>query len=676
MIKRISTSWLLLMLFTLPLLSLLGAQKEAQDKADKNQPAAKEVPDKDLFGLTKVWQFHLELTTNAFEKMQPTGGMRSPGGFGPKKSDNKTAGKPADVHKGSGFGLEFPYVHADLSAEGKKYKDVGLRYKGNASYGTTSRGLKRNFVVDMDHYKNDLRFHGLKSVVLNAGGLDPSRGRETFSFAVFRAMGVPAPRTAFAEVYISMPGKYDNEFVGLYTCIEHVDKTFLKDRFQNNKGLLMKPEGLGDIRYLGEDWKRYEPQYRPKHNPTDKEKRRVIEFAKLVDKGSNEEFQNQIASYLDMDQFLRFVAANAYLATIDNFFTGHNFFIYLNPQTKKFVFIPWDMDVSLAGVPFVGTAEERMDLSLMHPHIGKYKLFDRLMAIKDINEQYQKLLKELAVTEFSKERLLALVDAIESVTKERLPREKKATEARKEGAVGPGFGFAQGIGMFGQGPSLRTFIEKRTASVAAQLAGEKTGWVPTGKFGAPGGGPGEGLDGLGARFIIFRDKVQDELKLNDDQKKQLQKRLEATSTQAQEFFQKAQDLKPEERGPRMEEFKMKANQQLNAFLKNTLKDQQLKRLRELVLQRERIFAAMQPEVANELKIKMDQQKQFMGIIQEMQKKFEPLMKEVQAGGNPQEIRPKLMKIRMDHEGQIEAILSDAQKKQWREMLGKPFDIDD
>jgi len=127
--KRISTSLLLLMLFTLPLLSLLGAQKEAQDKADKNQPAAKELPDRDLFGLTKVWQFHLELTTNAFEKMQPTGGMRSPGGFGPKKSDNKTAGKPADVHKGSGFGLEFPYVPADLSAEGKKYKESACATK-------------------------------------------------------------------------------------------------------------------------------------------------------------------------------------------------------------------------------------------------------------------------------------------------------------------------------------------------------------------------------------------------------------------------------------------------------------------------------------------------------------------------------------------------------------------
>ena len=67
---------------------------------------------------------------------------------------------------------------------------------------------------------------------------------------------------------------------------------------------------------------------------------------------------------------------------------------------------------------------------------------------------------------------------------------------------------ALGKGMFGQGPSLRTFVEKRTASVAAQLAGEREGYVPSGKFGAPGGG--KDLDGLGARFVIFRDKVQDE----------------------------------------------------------------------------------------------------------------------------------------------------------------------
>ena len=672
--ERIWIGSILLTLVTLPLVPLLGAQKEDQDKADKKQPAAKGVPGKDVFGLTKVWQIHLELTTKDFDRMQPTGGPR---GFGPKKPDDKQAEKPTDLHKGSGFGFEFPWVHADLSAEGKTYKDVGLRYKGNASYGTTSRGLKRNFRIDLDHYDDELRFYGLKSIALNAGGLDPSRGREVFSYAVFRAVGVPAPRTAFAEVTVTIPGKYNKEFAGLYTFVEHIDKAFLKDRFGNNKGLLMKPEGLRDIQYLGEDWKRYEPKYRPKHDPTAKQKRRVIAFAKLVDRGSDEDFQKKIASYLDVDQFLRFVAANAYLVTIDNFFTGgHNYFLYLNPQTNKFVFIPWDMDVSLAGVPFVGTAEQRMDLSLMHPHPGQHKLIDRLLAMKDVNERYQKLLKELAGTAFSRKHLLAEIDAIESVTTERLAREKKATAARKEAAGGPGFGFALGSGMFGQGPSLRTFVEKRTTSVAAQLAGERKGWVPSGKFGPPGGGPGIDLNGLGARFVIFRGKVQDELELSGNQKTKLQERLKTTMMETQAFFQKAQDLEPEERGKRMQEFRMKANEQLDAFLKKTLKDDQLKRLRELEMQREGPFAVMQPAVGKELEIMDEQRQQFMTVIRELQKKVEPLMKEMQSGGDPANIAPKIHELRRQHAIWLEALLNETQRARWKKMLGKPFELDE
>jgi hypothetical protein len=48
MIKQIWAGLIWLMLVALPLVPLPGAQKEAQDKADKKQPAAKEVPGKDF----------------------------------------------------------------------------------------------------------------------------------------------------------------------------------------------------------------------------------------------------------------------------------------------------------------------------------------------------------------------------------------------------------------------------------------------------------------------------------------------------------------------------------------------------------------------------------------------------------------------------------------------------
>jgi hypothetical protein len=83
-----------------------------------------------------------------------------------------------------------------------------------------------------------------------------------------------------------------------------------------------------------------------------------------------------------------------------------------------------------------------------------------------------------------------------------------------------------------------------------------------------------------------------------------------------------------------------------------------------------------PEIRKALKITDQQVKKFMGVVRDMQKQIEPLMKEAQSGGNPEEIRPKVMKIRKDHESKIEALLSAVQQKQWQKMLGKPFDLGD
>src|SRR5262249_6085894 len=282
------------------------------------------------------------------------------------------------------------------SEDGKTWKNVGARYKGNASYMASSRGLKRNFKIELDHYDDEQKYHGLKTLNLNAGAMDPTRAREVLSYAVFRAAGVAAPRTAFVQLTLTVPGKYDKELVGLYTLVEQVDKTFLKDRFKNNKGVLMKPERLRGLEYLGEDWDKYKDRYQPKHEPSKKEAQRIIQFTKLINRGSDEQFNKEIGSYLDVDEFLRFVAVNALILNLDSFLSmGHNFYLYLHPETNKFVFIPWDLDLSLAGFP-MASADSQTDLSLMHPYPGQNRLIERLLAIKEVNEQYQKILKELS----------------------------------------------------------------------------------------------------------------------------------------------------------------------------------------------------------------------------------------------------------------------------------------
>ncbi len=183
------------------------------------------------------------------------------------------------------------------------------------------------------------------------------------------------------------------------------------------------------------------------------------------------------------------------------------------------------------------------------------------------------------------------------------------------------------------------------------------------------------VDALGGPFIVFRDRAQDDLKLSAEQKEKLDKELHERIADAMHFFQKLQDAKPAEREKELQAYRRKAHESLTAALKETLKDDQGKRLRQLELQQEGAFA-LGGEAGKELKITDDQRKQFMAVVQDLQKKVEPLIKEAQSGGNPEEIRPKVMKIRKEHEARIEAVLTDAQKKQWKEMLGKPLDLNE
>jgi hypothetical protein len=92
-------------------------------------------------------------------------------------------------------------------------------------------------------------------------------------------------------------------------------------------------------------------------------------------------------------------------------------------------------------------------------------------------------------------------------------------------------GFGPPGGMFGQAPSLRTFVEKRTASAAAQLAGTSKGHVPVMGFGPKGGfGKGGPPGGFGPGFMFAKPILENfdadkDGKLSKDEFMQAAKRL-------------------------------------------------------------------------------------------------------------------------------------------------------
>ncbi len=166
---------------------------------------------------------------------------------------------------------------------------------------------------------------------------------------------------------------------------------------------------------------------------------------------------------------------------------------------------------------------------------------------------------------------------------------------------------------------------------------------------------------IGSSFLVFRDKVQGELKVTREQKEKLDQHLRELLPDAMQALQKS-------KGER-EKYNQKTHEEMAAVLMETFNESQRTRLHQLELQRDGLFGAEWN--LRELQITDEQRKRFMTPTQETQKKTQARMEEIHKGANPDEVRPKALQLRLDLEAKLEALLTEAQKKQWKAMLGKP-----
>jgi hypothetical protein len=183
------------------------------------------------------------------------------------------------------------------------------------------------------------------------------------------------------------------------------------------------------------------------------------------------------------------------------------------------------------------------------------------------------------------------------------------------------------------------------------------------------------VEALGTPFIVFREKVLDELKVSDEQREKLMQYIMEQIMETGPFLDSLAETGPE-REKKLNEHRKNALEKLAKHLKEVLQPDQLKRLRQVTLQQEGGFALGQDEVQKDLKVSQEQLKKFTAIVLELQKNVESRVKEAQSGGKPEEIRPKIEQLRKDHAKKLEAVLTDAQKKQWSELLGPPFELGD
>jgi hypothetical protein len=167
---------------------------------------------------------------------------------------------------------------------------------------------------------------------------DPSGLSQSLAYRLFRAAGLPAPRSNHALVYVN------DEYYGLYSNVETEDKTFLARWFSSDEGNLYE-EGGSDL-LPGSA-----PLFELETNEGENDRSDLEALIAAIARATPEDFSQAVGEQLDLDQYLSYAALEALAGGEDGYSyvlgTPNNFRLYRDPETSRFVFLPWGLDRAL-----------------------------------------------------------------------------------------------------------------------------------------------------------------------------------------------------------------------------------------------------------------------------------------------------------------------------------------
>jgi spore coat protein CotH len=244
------------------------------------------------------------------------------------------------------------YYPADIVFNGETVRNAGIRSRGLGSRSGTKPGLR----VDFNRYTDDQTFLGLSAFILDNLTQDPSGIHETVTMKLFAKLGIPAPREAHVRLYVN------NQYAGLYVAIEEINKQFLAriygaigEDVQNDGGLFEYDyTDIWQFTYLGSDLEPYKTRFsrQTEENKPDQESYGPIEtIVRLANDLPSSQYLSVLGERLDLPQFMRYVAAQNFVAQNDGFlgYAGmNNFYFYRLENQIKHQFIAWDEDNAFA----------------------------------------------------------------------------------------------------------------------------------------------------------------------------------------------------------------------------------------------------------------------------------------------------------------------------------------
>lgn len=184
------------------------------------------------------------------------------------------------------------------------------------------------------------------------------------------------------------------------------------------------------------------------------------------------------------------------------------------------------------------------------------------------------------------------------------------------------------------------------------------------------GGFGFGMGG--GPFFLMAENVQKDLKLSDEQSAKIQDTLREAREKHPVDFQALRDLSPEERQQKMAVITKEMNDDVKKDL--GLSPEQSRRFDQISVQTRGLMAFADPAIAQKLKLTEDQTRKIDEIRESARGAGRGAFSKDASDEERREAMKKFRDAQQESMKKVLALLSDDQKKEWKELTGEPIEI--
>ena len=313
-----------------------------------------------------------------------------------------------EFQRGEAGDFDYTFFDARVTIDGEALEGAAVRKKGGL--GSLSR-LRPSLIIDLDRNVTDRDYHGVTRLTLNNDRSSPSHNRQCMAYEMFAQAGLPASRCNLARVFVN------GADLGTFSNVEPIRKPLLRRLFGDDSGNLYEGREDGDFTESGVE------RFQMKTNETtnDRADLRAVAQALAADDSS---VVAELARVIDLDQFRRFWALETLTGNWDSYSGNtNNFYLYHDPSSDRFVFLPWGTDTAFTG----GSVIDAYNQTLTVYATGA--LANRLYNLPAERERFRALLGELNDSLWNADALEARLDELATSSSDAWPG---AIEAQRE----------------------------------------------------------------------------------------------------------------------------------------------------------------------------------------------------------------------------------------------------